>query len=169
MSLLYIPVQGVVANVGRCSLHPLDENFAFADIDVVAGDVLRWNRGFPEKWRSSLSPEWIGIVQGFSMHPPEFIQTPESRPTLLFFRSVVDIPLSTLCVVVKTIGFWLFAVVHRRRDKSLPAEMKRLSESNFSESYEQISNLSPGISEWMQEERKNLLFSWWKICGGGVS
>lgn len=69
MSIPNISIQNVVANVGRGSVHPVIENRTFADVKVVATNLIRiGGLRFPMELTGHIAPEPRRIAQRLGVH-----------------------------------------------------------------------------------------------------
>lgn len=82
VSILDIPIQKVVANIGASTLHPLYGYWPIGDVEVVLAEFCRICRSFPVKLLCNITPKLGRIIQGLSIKFPILVHAGHiGRPT----------------------------------------------------------------------------------------
>lgn len=61
MSVIHMPVQEVVADVGHRSLHPFHEDVSLGQVEVVGKELSRLTATLPFKLAGYVVPEPLGV------------------------------------------------------------------------------------------------------------
>lgn len=83
-----VPVQEVVANVGRGTFQPADEDRSIVHVKVIREELS--GGSFPVELLGYLPPELLGLPDGLVVHPPVLGQVGDVGGGRDLLRRIVD-------------------------------------------------------------------------------
>lgn len=105
MAIADIPVQEIIANIRRRSIHPVIENRTLAYVEVELADLVRMGGlGFPVELIGHFAPELGWIVQGLRVHFLVLVHGPDVR--LVGYRLVGRVDVVRHCAREFVLDFY---------------------------------------------------------------